>query len=115
MAVRHSPKIIRPFLLRGVLGPSLLASLLRISKRKLEIYSRKPETISEEIFLRLAFLIEIVEVLGGAYNNIGVYRWFLRKRIQLGRKSPAQILKYSWFPGEPGPQRILELAKSMNI
>ena len=106
----------RPFLLKDILGPELLASLLKISKRKLEIYIRKPKTIPEEVFLRLAFVVEVTEILKGAYNDTGIRQWFLRKRIiQLNRQSPAQILKYNWLPDQPGPLKILELAKSINI
>ena len=106
----------RPFLLKDILGPELLASLLKISKRKLERYIRKPEIIPEEVFLRLAFVMEVTEILKGAYNDIGIRQWFSRKRvIQLNRQSPAQILKYNWLPDQPGPLKILELAKSINI
>ena len=75
-----------PFLLKDILGPELLASLLKISKRKLERYIRKPEIIPEEVFLRLAFVMEGTEILKGAYNDTGIRQWFLRKRIiQLNR------------------------------
>ena len=97
------------------MGPELLASLLKISKRKLEIYIRKPKIIPEEVFLRLAFVMEVTEILKGAYNDTGIRQWFSRKRIQLNRQSPAQILKYNWLPNQPGPLKILELAKSINI
>lgn len=115
MAARRSPKIIKPFLLIDVLGPDLLASLLGVSKRKLEIYSRKPETIPKEVFLRLAFIVEVAEILRGGYNDKGIYQWFLRKRVQLDYRSPTQVLKYNWFPNQPDPLKILALAKSINI
>ena len=114
MTIRRFPKIIYPSSLKDVLGPDLLASLLRISKKKLEIYSRKPETIPQEVFLRLAWMVEIVDVLRNAYNDTGIYQWFLRKRVQLGRRSPAQVLKYNWLPGQPNPLKVLVLAKSIN-
>lgn len=103
------------YTLEDILGFDLLASLLGLSNEKLLEYGKKPHTMPEEVFRRLAFIIEIIEILKGAYNPQGIRQWFSRKRAQLGGKSPAEILKNNWSPEDPGPRLVFETAKGMNI
>ena len=63
---------------------------------------------------RLHFLARVVAELKGAYNDIGVRRWFDRKRTLLRGRSPAQILTGDWNP-EGGPaEKVLNLARSLS-
>jgi hypothetical protein len=62
---------------------------------------------------RLHFLARVVAELKGAYNDIGVRRWFGRKRTALRGKSPAQILNGDWIPENRNAQKVLDLARSL--
>jgi hypothetical protein len=62
---------------------------------------------------RLHAIALIVGDLAGAYNEIGVRRWFERPRTALDGRAPAHFLKGDWQPEEPGPQRVRALARSL--
>ena len=51
--------------------------------------------------------------LAGAYNEIGIRRWFGRKRTQLGGKTPASLLTGTWDPDDAGPQKVRSLAAAL--
>ncbi len=51
--------------------------------------------------------------LAGSYNDIGIRRWFHRKRTLLDGRAPAQLLTGEWDPDEPGPGRVRELAREL--
>jgi hypothetical protein len=55
----------------------------------------------------------IVGDLAGAYNEVGIRRWFGRKRSALGGKTPAALLAADWNPDDSGPQKVRELARSL--
>ena len=57
----------------------------------------------------------VFETKAGGYNDLGVRRWFQRKRTLLRGKSPAQILKDDWSPDARGPQKVLDLARSLSL
>lgn len=100
---------------KKILGLGLLASILNVSEPELKAYIANPGSISEIILRRLAFLIEVVDILKDAYNDRGIRQWFLRKRIQLNDKSPVEILRENWNPENTDPHSVLELAKGINI
>jgi hypothetical protein len=64
---------------------------------------------------RLHLLARVVAELKGAYNDIGVRRWFERKRTLLRERCPAQVLNGNWSPEDPDPQEVLELARSLTL
>lgn len=59
------------------------------------------------------WLALVVGDLAGAYNDIGIRRWFDRKRTQLGGRAPAQLLRQGWRPDHAGPRRIRDLAHAL--
>lgn len=99
--------------LDSVLGINLLAELLNVSKSSIRRYLSGKRSTPDKVAARLHFLAFIVGDLSGAYNEIGVRRWFARPRKQLDGHSPAQFLTDHWLPDDENPLRVRELAHSL--
>ena len=97
------------------LGLDLLSRFLGISpssaRRYLSGTRRTPDTIAA----RLHFLALVAGDLAGAYNEIGVRRWFDRKRTALGGKTPGQLLTGNWAPEDDGAAKVRELAEALGF
>ncbi len=97
------------------LGLDLLSRFLEISpssaRRYLSGTRRTPDTIAA----RLHFLALVAGDLAGAYNEIGVRRWFDRKRTALGGKTPGQLLTGNWAPEDDGAAKVRELAGALGF
>lgn len=63
---------------------------------------------------KVRFLAAAVWHLEGAYDNEGVNAWFERPRVELGGRSPAEILAGDWNPAGKDAQGVLELARSLS-
>ncbi len=96
-----------------VLDAEALASLLGISLSSLRRYLTGARETPDEVAARLHFLALVVGDLAGAYNEVGVRRWFERPRTALGGKAPASLLTGEWDPDDPGPQKVRALARSL--
>jgi len=96
-----------------VLGPELLSRLLGISASSIRRYKAAARSTPDEVAGRLHFLSLLVGDLAGAYNEIDIRQWFERKRPQLDGRSPSDWLKLRWKPGQAGPKRVQELARSL--
>ena len=96
-----------------VLDQDHLAALLGISVSSLKRYLSGERDTPDEVAARLHHLALIVGDLAGAYNDVGIRRWFGRKRSALGGRTPASMLKGEWNPDDPGPQQVRELAHSL--
>ena len=99
--------------LQGTLGLDLLATLLGISPSSARRYLSGSRTTPDAVAARLHFLAFVVGDLSGAYNDIGVRRWFDRVRRRLDGSSPARMLAHGWSPDDEGPQRVRELARAL--
>ena len=99
--------------LQDVLGLELLTRLLGISQSSARRYLSGSRSTPDAIAARLHFLAFVVGDLAGAYNDIGVRRWFDRRRERLNGKTPAQALGDAWSPEDRAPQRIRQLAQSL--
>lgn len=99
--------------LHGVLGAELLAVLVGISASSIRRYLSGARPTPDAIAVRLHFLALVVADLAGAYNDIGVRRWFQRPRERLGGSAPARLLAGDWYPDNDGPSRVRELAASL--
>jgi hypothetical protein len=55
----------------------------------------------------------VVGDLAGTYNEIGIRRWFERKRTLLSGKSPRDVLTRGWRPDGEGPLAVARLARSL--
>jgi hypothetical protein len=96
-----------------VLDPDVLAPLLGISVSSLRRYLAGERDTPDDVAARLHHLALIVGDLGGAYNDVGIRRWFARKRSALGGQAPEALLAAGWNPDDPGPQKVRELARSL--
>jgi hypothetical protein len=99
--------------LTRVLGADLLAALVGISPVSLRRYAAKSRNVPDLVAARVHMLALVVADLGGAYNDLGIRRWFERPRTQLGGKSPRQMLRGTWTPDDPAAQRVRALASEL--
>jgi transcriptional regulator with XRE-family HTH domain len=96
-----------------VLEPEQLAALLDISVSSLRRYLSGERDTPDAVAARLHHLALIVGDLSGAYNDVGVRRWFIRPRAALGDRSPASLLAGGWAPEDPAPQQVRALARAL--
>ena len=99
--------------LEGILGAELLGRLTGVSVSSLRRYRTARRRTPDAVAARLHFLALIVGDLAGAYNDLGIRRWFERKRSLIGGQAPIEILTGAWAPEDPGPSRVRELAQSL--
>lgn len=90
-----------------------LAALLTVSPSSLKRYQSGERQTPDAVAARLHCLALLVGDLAGSYNDIGIRRWFHRKRTLLGDRAPAALLKGDWDPDEEGPQRVRQLAREL--
>ncbi|MGH2596009.1 MAG: hypothetical protein ACRDH7_08610 [Actinomycetota bacterium] len=90
-----------------------LARLLGSSESSLRRYASGARRTPDDLAARAHFLSLVVGYLRGAYNDIGVRRWFARPRTTLGGKTPAQVLRRGWSPDSAAVGRVLELARAL--
>jgi hypothetical protein len=96
-----------------VLDAEPLASLLNVSLSSLKRYQSGDRATPDPVAARLHYLALVVGDLAGSYNDIGIRRWFQRKRALLDGRSPADLLRGDWDPDEAGPVRVRELAREL--
>ncbi|MDE2978047.1 MAG: hypothetical protein OXU63_11075 [Acidobacteriota bacterium] len=96
-----------------LLGRDLLAGLLRVSAVSLRRYLAGERAVPDAVAARLHFLALVAGDLAGAYNDIGVRRWFDRPRSLLDGRRPAELLEAEWQPEDPGPRRVRDLARAL--
>jgi hypothetical protein len=59
---------------------------------------------------RVTVLAGLIFALKGAYQDIGISRWFERPRSEIGGRAPVDILTGHWNASEPDVQAVLRLA-----
>jgi hypothetical protein len=96
-----------------VIDDDALASLLGVSVSSLKRYQSGERVTPDQIAARLHFLALVVGDLAGSYNDIGIRRWFQRKRTLLNSRTPAQALAGDWDPEDAGPTRVRQLAREL--
>lgn len=99
--------------LAGVFDADQLAALVNVSPSSLRRYQHGARQTPDDVAERLHFLALVVADLAGAYNDIGIRRWFERPRALLGGKRPAALLAGNWDPEGPGAQKVRHLAQSL--
>lgn len=99
--------------LQGTLGLELLSRLLGISQSSARRYLSGSRATPDAVAARLHFLAFVVGDLAGAYNDVGVRRWFDRPRKRLDGGTPAQSLASGWMPDGEGSRRVRELARAL--
>lgn len=90
-----------------------LGTLLGASESSLRRYASGARRSPDDIAARAHYLSIVVGYLRGAYNDIGVRRWFQRRRTMLDGRTPAQLLRGKWMPDSEGAQRVSELARAL--
>ena len=115
-ALEQSPAPEREWrILQRILGLDLLARLVGISQSSARRYLSGTRSTPDAVAARLHHLALIVGDLSGAYNDIGVRRWFDRRRVRLAGSTPAQALGDAWSPEEDGPRSVRELAGALAV
>jgi hypothetical protein len=99
--------------LRAVLGVPLLATLVGVAEPSVRRYLAGERETPDDAAARLHFLALVVGDLAGTYNEIGIRRWFERRRDQLGGRSPREVLKRGFRPEDEGPIAVARLARSL--
>jgi hypothetical protein len=96
-----------------VLGGEELAPLLNVSVSSLKRYQSGERDTPDAIAARLHWLALTVGDLAGSYNDIGIRRWFHRKRERLNGRAPAALLRGDWDPDDDGPAQVRQLAREL--
>jgi hypothetical protein len=99
--------------LTRVLGADLLAALAGISTVSLRRYAARARSVPDLVAARVHLLALVVADLAGAYNELGIRRWFERPRSQLGGKSPRRVLRGSWTPDDADVRAVQTLAEAL--
>jgi hypothetical protein len=87
-----------------------LAGASPISLRR---YATGTRQTPDGVAARIHWLALVTGDLRGAYNPIGVRRWFDRPRALLGDRAPRQILSGSWDPDDPDVRAVRALAETL--
>ncbi len=90
-----------------------LAALLDVSASSVSRYERGERQTPDEVAARLHLLALVVGDLAGAYNALGIRRWFERPRTALGGRRPAELLTGDWRPEDEGPASVRALAAAL--
>jgi hypothetical protein len=90
-----------------------LAPLLGISVSSLRRYQAGTRGTPDDVAARLHFLALVISDLAGAYNDIGIRRWFHRERSPLDGRTPSALLTGEWTPEDEGPRRVRQLAQAL--
>lgn len=100
--------------LRDVLGLDLLGALVGVSPASARRYLAGDRSTPDEIAARLHFIALIVGDLAGTYNELGIRRWFERRRTQLAGRAPREVLGRDFQPDDDAPRAVAELARSLS-
>ena len=94
-------------------GAEQLTGLVGVSVASLRRYAGGGRPTPDAVAARLHLLAQLTADLRGAYSEVGVRRWFERKRTQLDGLAPRDVLKGAWDPDATGPQEVRALAGSL--
>lgn len=95
------------------LGLDLTAGFVAVSRSSARRYASGERATPDAVAARLHFLALVVGDLAGAYSDIGVRRWFERRRTALGGRTPADLLRGAWTPDDKDPERVRKLAAGL--
>lgn len=99
--------------IQDLLGDELLSRLLSISSSSLTRYRGGERRTPDEVADRLHAITLVCSDLAGSYNDFGIRRWFIRPRLLLDGKAPADLLTGSWSSDDPQVRKVRELATSL--
>jgi len=90
-----------------------IAALVGASSVSLRRYAAGARSTPDDVAARIHWLALTIGDLAGAYNRLGIRRWFDRPRSQLGGRSPRQLLGAGWHPDQPAAERVGRLAAAL--
>jgi len=96
-----------------ILGRDLVARLAGVSASSVVRYAGGDRRTPDDVAARVHFLALLIGDLEGAYNEIGIRRWFDRKRTALDGHTPSALFARAWQPDDPGPARVRDLARAL--
>jgi hypothetical protein len=96
-----------------VLGLDATARLANTSTVSLRRYLGGSRTAPDAVAERIHWLALAIGDLAGAYNDLGIRRWFERPRTALGGRSPAEVLAAGWLPDDPAVAAVRQLAAAL--
>lgn len=96
-----------------IFGAAELGELVGVSPASVRRYAGGARTTPDGVAARLHFLALVVGELIGAYNEIGIRRWFRRARTALDGRAPAKVLEAGWDPEDSAPRKVRELAAAL--
>jgi uncharacterized protein (DUF2384 family) len=99
--------------LADVFDVDSLARLSGASAVSLRRYTSGARRVPDVVAERLHWLALVVGDLLGAYNEVGVRRWFERVRTALDGRRPSEVLRGDWGPDDPDVERVRLLAASL--
>ena len=99
--------------LADVLDLDDLGELVGASPVSLRRYAAGTRAVPDAIAGRIHWLALVTADLAGAYNRLGIRRWFDRPRSQLDGRSPRQLLGRDWHADQPRVERVRQLAAAL--
>ena len=99
--------------LAAVFDVDSLARLSGASAVSLRRYTSGARRVPDAVAERLHWLALVVGDLLGAYNAVGVRRWFERARTPLDGRRPSDILRGDWRCDDPGVDRVRLMAAAL--
>lgn len=99
--------------LADVFDVDSLAHLAGASAVSLRRYTSGARRVPDAVAERLHWLALVVGDLLGAYNEVGVRRWFERVRTALDGRRPSDVLRGDWEPDDPDVERVRLMAASL--
>lgn len=95
----------------GIAAP---AALLDIPTAELRAYRDGSHAVPAVVAGRIRYLVRVTDQLAGAYNAMGLRRWWQRPRVALAGRSPRSALGGDWDPAGPAAEAVLALARGLN-
>lgn len=96
-----------------VLGLDVTARLACTSTVSLRRYLAGSRTAPDAVAERVHWLALVIGDLAGAYNDLGIRRWFERPRSALAGRAPADVLSAGWLPDDPAVATVRGLAAAL--
>jgi hypothetical protein len=90
-----------------------IGRLVSASPISLRRYAAGTRETPDSVAARIHWLALVTGDLRGAYNPIGVRRWFDRPRAALDDRAPRQILTGAWDPDDPDVRAVRTLAEAL--
>jgi hypothetical protein len=95
-------------------GTAATAALLDVPTAELRAYREGTCAVPALVAGRISYLVLVTDQLVGAYNAMGLRRWWQRPRVALDGRSPRAALGGDWDPAGPAAEAILALARGLN-